>query len=170
MERRAQEGYPFYSLLMMSFKWPIALFQNWGLEKEGYLKMHQQRRRAIFFGMIAWAIMFYFIDIDSEQTQNDWQNEVNREDVYEWERSYYSDEELSQMRINSINEIIQTVRSNDRQNLTTYVICDGDTINHGNLTSLWDLDPLMIRNIIEEDIKQPEHYTRFTIQLVKPEK
>lgn len=168
MEARAIESYGFYELAWMAFKWPYAIFGDWSLRKDGYIRMHKERLFSIGTGILLWGFMLIWVNVEYERSQREWQNEVNRQDIYEWEKENYSDEEIAEFRRESIEKVIQTVRDNDSTGIPTYVILDKDTILNSQVKQLRNLDVLNIRDVVFWDEFEPEPHEWITIKLVKP--
>ena len=90
--------------------------------------MHKERLYSIAAGIFLWVLMFVWADWSYERSQRKFQNEVNNVDIYEWEKDNYSDEEIAEFRRASIEQLIETVRTNETNGTPTYVILEQDTI------------------------------------------
>lgn len=167
MQSRAIESFGLLQLAWMAIRWPYSLLSDWHLKSEGYHKMHKERLLSILAGLLLWVSFGFYAD-NYERTQRPWQNEVNRQDIYEWEREYYSDEELANFRTESIEQVVETVRKNESNGTPTIVILESDTISNSEVEKLRNLDPLAIRNIIFEGDFEPRLHEWITIKLVKP--
>jgi len=49
---RATESYGIALLVWMTIKWPYPVFNDWGLRKEGYMRMYKERLISIFVGFL----------------------------------------------------------------------------------------------------------------------
>ncbi|WOK07765.1 hypothetical protein RT717_03890 [Imperialibacter roseus] len=150
MEAKAVETYGLYDLFWMSVKLPYTILSDWYLKRDGYTRKHKERLYSIGAGIVMYAFILLWVDYSYDITQRKWQNEVNNQDIYEWERDYYSDEEFASRRRESIELAIQTVRDNDARGVTTLVLLGTDTIQTSNIELLHNLDPLLIRDVVFE--------------------
>ncbi len=167
MELRAKVSYGILDLIWMTLRWPYTLFFDWSLKKEGFHRMHKERHYSILAGILLWGSMLIWVNYNYERSQQAWQNEVNNEDIYEWERNYYSDEELTSMRRESIEKVIQKVTENKSKKIPTYVIVDFDTILNDKVTDLRNIPPLTIRDVVFQASYEPDFHEWINIVLLK---
>ena len=147
---RGVESYSIPDVFLMILKLPGTILSDWKLKTDGYHTKHRQRLYIISVGCIVWIIGGFYL-ADSWKTQQvEWQNEVNNQDIYEWERDYYSDEEFASRRRESVELAIQTVKNNEARGLKTVVFLDLDTLQTSKVELLRDLDPLTIRDVVFE--------------------
>lgn len=168
MKERAIESYGTFHLIWMAFRWPYTILGDWSLRSEGYIKMHKERLYSIGTGVLLWISMLLWLNFGYESSQRKWQNEVNSQDIYEWEKNYYSDEEMAEFRKESIEQVIQTVRDNETSGIPTYIILDKDTFLNSQVEQLRDLAMLNIRDVITELVYEPEYHETIKIILLKP--
>ncbi|RJE75173.1 MULTISPECIES: hypothetical protein [Reichenbachiella] len=169
MATRAIESFGWYDLFWMAIRWPYTIvFGGWSLKKEGFLRMHKERLYSIVVGILLWVLMLVWVDWSYNRSQRKFQNEVNNADIYEWENDNYSDEEIIEFRKKSIEQLIETVRSNETNGTPTYVIVDQDTIPNSEVEQLRNMNMLNIRNVVFEGDFEPEPHEWITIKLVKP--
>ncbi|MEQ9379218.1 MAG: hypothetical protein RIG68_28770 [Imperialibacter sp.] len=164
---RSQESYSYLDLFFLALKLPMTILSDWRLKADGFHTKHRQRLYAIGFGCILWIIGGFYLADTWKMQQVEWQNEVNNQDIYEWERDYYSDEEFASRRRESIESAIQTVKDNDARGIATVVILDSDTIQTSKIELLRDLDPLTIRDVVVEADPQTAESQLIRVKLVK---
>ena len=168
MAQRAVESFGFLTLFWMTFKWPYTILGDWSLKKEGYLRKHKERLYSIGIGILTWIILFTWILAEFERSELERINEINRQDIYEWEKNNFTDEEIANFRRESIEQLIETVRTNKAKGTPTYVILEQDTIPNTEVEQLRNLDMTKIRDIVFQGDFEPEPHERITIELVKP--
>jgi hypothetical protein len=163
----SEESYDIFTMAYMIIKLPRTILKDWKLKADGYHTKHRQRLYIIFLGCTLWTIAGYYL-VDAVKTEKvEWQNEVNNQDIYEWERDYYSDEEFASRRRESVESAIQTVKDNDARGIATVVILDSDTIQTAKIELLRDLDPLTIRDVVVEADPQTAESQLIRVKLVK---
>lgn len=164
---RSQERYSYLDMFFMVLKLPKTILSDWRLKADGFHTKHKQRLYIIGLGCSLWTIAGFYL-ADAVKTEKvEWQNEVNNQDIYEWERDYYSDEEFAIRRRESIESAIQTVKVNDARGIATVVILDSDTMQTSEIELLRDLDPLTIRDVVVETDPQTAESQLIRVKLVK---
>lgn len=165
-KERSKESYTVFDFIIMFIFIPRTLFSDWFLKKEGYHTMHKQRLYLIGFTFLFWTITIASTWNKPSRSERLWQNEVNSADIYEWEKDNYSDEEIVDLRKESIEQIIATVRTNSSRGIPTYVILEKDTILNSEVEQLRNLNMLNIRDVTFEGDFEPKPYEWITIKLV----
>lgn len=168
MAARSIESYGILELIWMTIRWPYSLLSDWNLRSDGYIRMHKERLISILAGIVLWVSFGFYASWNYERTQRPWQNEVNRQDIYDWEKDNYSNEEIVEFRKQSIEQLIETVRTNEADGIPTYVIIDRDTIPNRDVEQLRNLDMLNIRDVVFQGDYEPELHEWIIIKLVKP--
>lgn len=164
---RSQESYSILDMFFMIIKLPKTILGDWRLKAEGYHSKHRQRLYIISLGIVLWIIGGFYL-ADSWKTQQvEWQNEVSNQDIYEWERDYYSDEEFASRRRESVELAIQTVKDNEVRGIATVVFLNSDTLQTSKIELLRDLDPLSIRDVVFEAEPQTGESRLIRVKLVK---
>ncbi|MEQ8241565.1 MAG: hypothetical protein RIA69_20295 [Cyclobacteriaceae bacterium] len=154
-------------IIWMTVRWPYSLLSDWKLRSDGYIRMHKERLISILAGIVLWVSFGLYTSWNYERTQRPWQNEVNRQDIYDWEKDNYSHEEIVEFRKESIEQLIETVRTNEADGIPTYVILDRDTITNRDVEQLRHLDMLNIRDVVFQGDFEPELHEWVIIKLVK---
>lgn len=167
MQSRAIESYGLIELIWMTIRWPFSILSDWNLRREGYLRLHKERLLSILAGILLSIAAGLWVNYTYERNQQPWLNEVNRQDIYDWEREYYTDEELAKLRRESIEQVIKKVKDNQIEGTTTYVIIDSDTILNSDVERLRILDPLAIRDVVFERDFEPKLHEWITVKMVK---
>lgn len=167
-KERSEESYSRLDMFFMFLYIPRTLLWDWFLKKEGYHTKHKQRLYVIGFTILFWTITLTIFSFQADRNAQLWQNQVNNQDIYEWEKDNYSDEEIVEFRKESIEQLIETVLANERGGTPTYVILDQDTIPNSKVEQLRNLDMLNIRDVVFEGDFEPEPHEWITIKLVKP--
>ncbi len=170
-QERASESYGTFELVMMVFKFPISLLSlitEHSLKKDGFIKKYRQRKIIFLIMTTLWTAVFLPLSLDKILPwQVSQQNEVNRQDIYEWEKDYYTDQEFILIRQEAIEEAINTVRENMNNDLLTIVSIDSSMVNNDNIDTLRTLNPLLIRNIWTEEELFPRKVTISIIMVKK---
>lgn len=169
LQSRSDESYGIIFLIIMAVRWPYAVFSDWYLKCDGYHRMHKERLYSIFGGVVLYAAFIVWAVYSYDEKQAEWQNEINRQDIYEWEREFYSDEEIAEFRTKSIDQAIQKVKENSVNGIPTYVLVASDTIPNSEIEELYSIDPLTIREVVIEREVKPEIYDRISIKLINTE-
>lgn len=167
-KERSEEGYSYLDMFFMFLYIPRTILWDWYLKKEGYDTKHKQRLYVIGFTILFWVTTLTFVSFLPDRKARLWQNEVNSQDIYEWEKDNYSNEEITEFRRESIEQVIQTVMENESDGTPTYVILDTDTILNSQVEQLRNLDMLNIRDVVFQGDFEPELHEWITIKLVKP--
>ncbi|MGL1884867.1 MAG: hypothetical protein OCD76_00020 [Reichenbachiella sp.] len=165
-KEQRNEKYSYLDMFFMCLYLPRTILTDWSLEKDGYTILHKQRLQTIIAGFVFWSIMVLVGINTFDREAIEWQNEVNNEDIYEWEREYYSDEDFIESRKAMIEQVINSA-TNKEAMTTVLVLVDSDTIPEEKILTLHKLDHINIRNVIFERILEPEPYERITFKLVK---
>jgi len=164
---RSQERYSYLDMFFMVLKLPMTILSDWRLKADGFHTKHKQRLYIIGLGCSLWTIAGFYL-ADAVKTEKvEWQNEVNNQDIYEWERDYYSDEEFASRRRESIELAIQTVRDNAARGVTTLVLLGTDTIQTSDIELLHNLDPLLIRDVVFEADPKTGEFRLIRVKLVE---
>lgn len=164
---RASERFSWFDLFFMTLKFPKTILSDWDLKKEGYFLKFKQRLYAIGAGIILWTLVAIWGIAEYNRSQLAWQNKVNNMDIYEWEKSNYTDAEIAEFRKRSIEQVIETVRENETNGTPTYVIIKQDTIPNSEVEQLRNLDMSNIRDVVFEGDFEPEPHEWITIKLVE---
>lgn len=164
---RSQESYSYLDMFLMALKLPMTILSDWRLKADGFHTKHRQRLYVIGFGCILWIIGGFYLADSWEAQQNEWQNEVNNQDIYEWERDYYSDEDFASRRMESVELAIQTVKDNEARGIATVVFLDSDTLQPSKIERLRDLDPLSIRDVVFVTEPQTGQFRLIRVKLVE---
>jgi hypothetical protein len=138
---------------------------DWSLRKEGYVKKHKQRLLTITMGISIILGMVLWADLTYEASQIELQNEINNTDISEWEKGYYTEEEIAERRKQDIEKTIEKVTINNSNNTLTFVLLNSDTISNQNIESLRNLDPATIKDVIFEKYLKPEFHEIIKIKL-----
>lgn len=154
LSARKTESYGIVVLVIMAFQWPWEIFHDWSLRRDGYIRMFKERIQAILSGILFYAVAIVWFFLGQEERDAEWQNEVNNSDIYEWERDHYSDQEFSQNRRETIEEIISLVASNEKTKTASIIIVNQDTLA-ASVLALRELDPMTIRDIVFEKYFKP---------------
>jgi hypothetical protein len=165
LERRKVESYDWLSLIFMTIYWPRTMLYDWSLRKEGYVKKHKQRLLTITMGISIILGMVLWADLTYEASQIELQNEINNTDISEWEKGYYTEEEIAERRKQDIEKTIEKVTINNSNNTLTFVLLNSDTISNQNIESLRNLDPATIKDVIFEKYLKPEFHEIIKIKL-----
>lgn len=148
LQRRAAESFGIFSLIWMALKWPKTILWDWRLKREGYHRKHKERLYAIVSGILFTICIIFWASHDMEISKREWENEVNRQDIYEWEKSHYTEEEIVANRTEAIEKAINLLNENEKNSIPTYLIIDGDTISNQEIQQLKDLKPASIRDVV----------------------
>ncbi|MEQ9169479.1 MAG: hypothetical protein RIE55_00475 [Marinoscillum sp.] len=168
MAERAIESYGLFTLFWMAFKWPYTILGDWRLKKEGYLRKHKERLYSIGIGILTWIILFTWILGEYERSELERINGINQQDIYEWEKNNFTDEEMIDFRKSQIQQLIETVQTNKTKGTPTYVILEQDTIPNSEVEQLRNLDMSNIRDVVFQGDFEPEYHEWITIKLLKP--
>ncbi len=156
MEARSKESYSYFDMVVMGLFIFKTIFSDWNLRKKGYILLDKQRLYSIVGGLLFWSIVIAGVGIGTGDETRNWQNQVNIEDTYEWEREYYSDEEFIKSRKEDIEKVINLVSDAKRQS-NVIVILERDTISHDQVSLLRNLNPLDIRVIAFNTVSKSKH-------------
>lgn len=164
---RSQESYSYLDMLFMFLNLPGTILRGWRLKADGFHTKYRQRIYVIGVGCIIWVIGGFYLADSWKIQQIEWQNEVNNQDIYAWERDYYSDEEFAKRRSESVELAIQTVRKNEANGQPIIVFLDSDTLQNTQIKQLRDVDPLNIRDVAFEVDPQSGESHQIRVKLVK---
>lgn len=148
LQRRAAESFGIFSLIWMALKWPKTILWDWSLKKEGYNRKHKERIYSIGSGILFTIGIILWASHDIEISKRKWQNEVNSQDIYEWEKSHYTEEEIVANRTDAIEKAIHLINENEKNGTPTFLIIDGDTISNQVVQQLKGLNPASIRDVV----------------------
>lgn len=168
MEARANASYSLLDKIWLALFWPYTVLQDWTLKKDGYFRLHRERLYLIGIGIIFYVVMMWLGNQNANRAQIEEYNEINQYDIYEWEKEYYSDEQIKEFRRNSIEQTISTVEGNIGKGVPTYIIVDGDTISNENIHQIRELELLNIRNVVHQVEYEPKHHELIKIKLIEP--
>lgn len=148
LQQRAIKSFGIFDLVWMALKWPKTILWDWNLKKEGYHRKHKERLYAIGAGMLCTIGLVLWLTHDAEISRQKWKNEVNRQDIYEWEKSHYTQEEIIASRKEAIEKAILTIQENKSNGTSTLLIVDKDTIIHSKIEKLKAVKLSSIRDVI----------------------
>lgn len=154
LERRKTEGFRLDELVTMTLFWPRTLLWDWYLKKDGYIRMHKQRIWSIVVGMLLYISTLVWANFSYDAHHEKLYNEISNEDIYEWERDYYSEEEFINLRSEEIKNVKQLVNENSLNGKETVVLINQDTLEISRISKLDEIDPLTIRLIKIERVEK----------------
>lgn len=157
LQRRAAESFGIFSLIWMALKWPKTILWDWSLKKEGYHRKHKERLYAIGSGILFTIGIILWANHDIEISKRKWQNEVNSQDIYEWEKSHYTEKEIIASRTQAIEKAIHMINENEKTGTLTFLIIDGDTILEQEPQKLKGLNPALIRDVVFQSAPEYPH-------------
>jgi hypothetical protein len=78
LEKRKEESYDLFELIIMSVFWLRYIFRDWNLDREGYVKKSKQRLYSLFTGIILYSILIIDFALTYEDEEQEKLVELNR--------------------------------------------------------------------------------------------
>lgn len=148
LQLRAGESFGIFNLVWMSLKWPKTVLSDWSLKKEGYHRKHKERLYAIGAGLLCTLALIIWLNHEADISRQEWKNKVNSQDIYEWEKSQYTEEEIMNFRKEELEQAIIMIQENKARGITTFLVMNNDTLSNLKVKTLKSLNPRSVRDII----------------------
>ncbi|WP_417611763.1 hypothetical protein [Owenweeksia hongkongensis] len=151
LKRRAVESFGILNLIWMALRWPKTVLSDWSLKKGGYHRKRKERLYAIGAGLLCTLAFITWLKHESEISQQKWRNKVNSQDIYEWEKSQYTEEEIVNFRKEAIEQAIILIQENEAKGITTFLVMDNDTLSNLKVETLKELSLGSVKDVIFQD-------------------
>ena len=148
LQLRAVESFGVFNLVWMTLKWPKTLLSDWSLKKEGYHRKHKERLYAIGAGLLCTFALILWLNHEADISRQEWKNKVNSQDIYEWERSQYTEQEIMNFRREDIEQAIIMIQKNESRGISTFLVVDVDTLSNLKVETLKSINPQSVHDII----------------------
>ena len=87
LENRKIEDYSLNKMVSIVLTWPIYMFRDWGLKKEGYHLKYRRRLQLISLGFLLTILSFYFVSKNAEDERKKRLEEIESIDISDWEEN-----------------------------------------------------------------------------------
>jgi len=85
LERRKVEDYSIVEMIFIVLRWPIYLFSDWRLKKDGFHLKHKRRLQLLLLGAILTVFFLAYVKAEYEKDHVKRLEEIENIDISDWE-------------------------------------------------------------------------------------